>query len=144
MHILYGIAGAYALGSLILRETGVIFITVIGFGIPVLAFLLMEWVVPPLVAIFIGLQARWSFARTAYGLPLVILFAVITPSVHGKNVVLPTNVPWLAAFPASAADAAPIIQTRIVCWGALFLAALMLGRVSRAIRPPLERPEAQK
>ncbi|HRE16397.1 MAG TPA: hypothetical protein PLW86_04910 [Rhodocyclaceae bacterium] len=143
-NILYGIAGAYAFASLVLRETGIIFITVIGFGIPALALLLMEWVVPPLVAIIIGLQSRWSFEKAAHGLPLVLLFGVITPSVPGRNVVLPANVPWLAEFPASTVDAASIIQSRLIWWGGLFLTALVLGRISRAIHPPLGTSEPKE
>lgn len=134
--LLYGIAAAYAVLTLIARETGIILITVIGFGLPVFAFLAMEWLVPPLVAVIVGLQARWSLTRAFHGAPLVLLYTIITPFVHGKNVVLPADVPWLAAFPGSTTEAVSIIQQRIVWWGGAFLAALILGHLSRTIRPP--------
>jgi hypothetical protein len=143
-HLLYGIAGAYAVLTLIARETGIIFISVIGFGLPVLAFLAMEWLAPPLIAVFVGLQARWSLTKALYGAPLVILYTIITPFVHGKNVVLPANVPWLAAFPGSTAEAVSVIQQRIVWWGGAFLVTLILARISRIFRPLQQAQDAPK
>lgn len=128
---LYLSAIIYSGVSCLIREEGVILLTVIGFGLPVLALLAVEWIVPLLVASFFGLQARFSYSRAFAGAPLVILYAIVTPLTRGKNVVLPTNMPWLADFPASTRDAIPIIEGRILLWGGIFIFALMLGRLSR-------------
>lgn len=133
--ILYGIAIAYAAITCLVRENGIIMIEVIGFGLPLLLWLLFEWVAPPIIAALIGFQARQSIAKALAGIPLVFLYASVTPTVHGKSVVIPSIIPWLAAFPSSLTQAMPIIQERLILWGGVFLVALIFGKISRQTHP---------
>ena len=133
--VLYGVAMGYAILTCIVRENGIVMIEVFGFGLPVLCWLLMEWLAPLVIAIFMGVQASASISRAMSGAPLVILFSVVSPTVHGKNVVIPTLIPWLAAFPSSLPHTLPILQERLLLWGSVFLGALVLGRISRLTHP---------
>lgn len=128
---LYGIAIGYAALAYLARENGIIMIEVIGFGLPMILWLALEWVAPPVIAAFMGFQARQSIGKAMFGAPIVILFSVITPTVPGKNVVIPALIPWLAAYPSSLNQALPIIQERLFLWGGVFLVAVVLGKISR-------------
>lgn len=141
---LYGFAAGYAVISCLLRENGFTMVMVFGFGLPVLVLLVTEWVVPPLIAVFFGFQARWSFNKAISAIPLVILYSVISPTIHGKNTVLPVLLPWLADFPSSIALALPIIGERLVWWGSLFVIALVSGCISRVVSPPSSWPHSSE
>lgn len=133
---LYGFAAGYALISCLLRENGFTVLMVFGFGLPVLALLVIEWIAPPLIALFFGLQARSSLNKAISAIPLIILYSVISPTIQGKNTLLPVLLPWLAAFPSSIDLALPIIGERLVWWGSLFAIALVSAHISRIVRPP--------
>lgn len=139
---LYGFAASYALISCLLRETGFTMVMVFGFGLPVLALLVIEWVVPPLIAIFFGIQARCSLNKAISAIPLVIVYSVISPTIQGKNTALPVLLPWLAAFPSSIDLALPIMGERLVWWGSLFVIALVSAYISRIVSPPSSRPHS--
>ncbi len=127
----YGAAIGYAALAYLAREDGIILIEVIGFGLPALLWWAFEWFAPPAIAAFAGFQARQSIPSAAFAAPLVVLVAVITPTVRGTNVVIPGPIPWLAAFPFSLNQALPIIQERLVLWGSVFLLAVIVGRIIR-------------
>jgi hypothetical protein len=114
-------------------------IEVFGFGLSVLFCPLMEWVVPPLVAIKEGLRARVSIPRALIGIPLVFLFAVVTPTLKGKNTVIPAEVPWLAHH-SMADPMVSILLTRLLLWGAIFCVFMAVGIVLRRLKP-LSRTE---
>lgn len=128
---LYGVAIAYAALAYLVGENGIIMIEVIGFGLPMILWLALEWIAPLSIAVFMGFQARTSIVKALLGAPIVVLYCLVTPTVHARNIVLPALIPWLAAFPSSLNQALPIIQERLVLWGCVFLAAVVLGRIGR-------------
>jgi hypothetical protein len=105
----------------------------LGFGLLIFFYLAVEWVVAPVLAVIIGFQARWWSLPVLilFGAPVVILFTAISPVVSSGSKALGVPVPWLAVFTASRSAIAPIIQERLLWWGLLFIAAALLGRVSR-------------
>lgn len=109
----------------------------LGFGLLIIPYLMLEWVATPVVAALMGFQARWSVvAALIVGLPLVVLFTVITPVVSSGSESLAVPVPWLAVFAQSKSDIMPIVRERLLWWGALYACAMAIGRLSRYLRPP--------
>ncbi len=138
MAYLYGFAIAYTVFSFFITEGGILLITVFGFGLPVILFLLIEWCISPLLAAYFGFQARWSYFRAISGVPLIFLYTIITPFIPGKSTVLPTDVPWLSRFPVHVDKAIPIIQDRLVWWLCVFFISLVFGNISRFVVPQRE------
>jgi hypothetical protein len=129
----YAIAAVYSLLMFLIREDGVLFVEVIGLGLPVLAFLIVEWVLPVLVAVIAGLQIKWALRAAINAFPLVIVFACISPFVQGKNIVLPAHLPWMAAAPTSIPQAIEALVSRAPWWLLVYVRALVAGRL---MRPP--------
>ena len=137
---MYAVAIGYAALALAVGEDGIIMIEVFGFGLPVLIWPMMEWVIAPLVAITVGLQARESIPRALLGIPLVLLFALVTPTVKGKNTVIPAEVPWLAHH--SFGDAiVSVLLMRLLLWGGLFFISMVAAMVLRRFKTV---PEAER
>jgi len=129
----YG-AITYALGSFLQVLT-----VVLGFGLLIIPYLMLEWIATPLVALTMGFQARWSFSISIFlGVPLIVLFTVITPVVVSGNNSLPMPVPWLSVFEKGRFEVIPIIHERLIWWGGTYMAAVFIGRISRFIRPVAE------
>jgi len=105
----------------------------LGFCLLIFFYLAVEWVAAPALAVIIGFQARWWSLPVLVlcGAPVVILFTAISPVVSSGSESLAVPVPWLAVFSASRSSIAPIIQERLLWWGLLFIAAALLGRLSR-------------
>jgi hypothetical protein len=133
--VLYIFAVFYAVVSCSIRENGIVIINVIGFGLPMLLWWLLEWIAPLAVAVFVGFQARQSFSKAMFGLPLVFIYALVTPTIRGENDVIPSIIPWLAGFPTSLTKAMPILQERTLLWCGVFIASLILARISRLTHP---------
>ena len=131
MKLLYASATVYALLMLIVRENGVVLIEVLGFGLPVLVFLAIEWVLPVAVAAIAGFQNKWSLQAAINAFPLVVVFAAISPFVSGKSTVLPTHLPWMAAAPSSISQAIEAIASRAPWWLLVYVIALFAGRFMR-------------
>ncbi len=127
----YAIAAIYALLTFFIREDGVLIVEAIGLGLPVLAFLLIEWVLPVLAAAIAGLQTKWSLRAAINASPLVIVLACISPFVPGKNTVLPAHLPWMAAAPASVSQALEILVSQAPWWLLVYVLALVAGRFLR-------------
>lgn len=131
--VLYAVAIGYAVLALAVGENGIIMIDVFGFGLPVLVWLLLEWVAPPLVAATEGLRARESIPGALRGIPLVLLFAVVTPTVKGRNVVIPAEVPWLAHHSVGDGMVA-VLLARVLLWCAVFCAFFVAALVVRRLK----------
>lgn len=119
----------YALGPLAPIAT-----IALGLGLLIIPYLALEWVATPVVAALMGFQARWSVAAAlVVGLPLVVLFAVVTPVVSSGSEFLGVPVPRLAVFAKSKTSIWPVLRERLVWWGALYTCALIVGRLSRHV-----------
>ncbi|KAL0630206.1 hypothetical protein Q9L58_010948, partial [Maublancomyces gigas] len=72
----------------------------LGFGLLVIPYLALEWVVTPGIALLMGFQARWWSvpAVLVFGAPLVLLFTAITPVVSAGSEAMGVPVPWLAVY----------------------------------------------
>src|SRR4051794_6177394 len=103
---LYVVIAAYAALAYLLGPLMQLGTIVVGFGLPILLYLGLEWVACPMVAAAAGFHARWS-ATTALllGIPLVALFTFVTPVVGSGNPNLSVPVPWLSVH-SSAKDGA--------------------------------------
>jgi len=115
----------------------------LGFGLLIIPYLSVEWVFTPVLAVLIGFQARWWSipALLVCGVPVIVLFTVISPVVSSGGESLAVPVPWLAVFTKSRTAVVPIIQERLLWWGLLFAFAAFLGRLSR--RYKRRTPESQ-
>ncbi|MGB2833539.1 MAG: hypothetical protein WBC07_11340 [Methylotenera sp.] len=133
--VLYVFAIFYAVLSCLIREDGIILIDVIGFGLPMLFWLAMEWIAPFTVSVFMGMKARESFSKAMFGLPLVLLYSLVTPTIRGENHVIPSIIPWLAGFPSSLPKALPILQERMLLWCGVFIVSLIFAKISRLTHP---------
>ena len=131
-------AVAYFLGPLVPIAT-----IALGFGLLIIPYLFMEWIATPVVAAVMGYQARWTISGAlVFGLPLVVLFTAITPVVSSGNASMSVPVPWLSVFASNKAKVVPIILERLVWWVSLYLVALVTGRISRHIRPPIDESDS--
>lgn len=131
--VLYAVVIGYAVLAFAVGENGIIMIEVFGFGLPVLIWPLLEWVAPPLVAMTEGLRARESISSALRGIPLVLLFAIVTPTVKGKNVVIPAEVPWLAHHSFRDGIVSVLLE-RVLLWSAVFLVVLVAVLVLRRLK----------
>lgn len=132
--LIYGVT-AYALGSFLQVVT-----VVLSFGLLIIFYLALEWIATPFVALAIGFQARWSFTTSlVLGAPLVVLFTVITLVVSSGNPSLPMPVPWLSVFKKARTEVIPIIHERLIWWGGIYMTGMLIGRISRFIRPIAEK-----
>jgi hypothetical protein len=127
----------YAAFAVVLGE-GVQLVTIVFFfGLLVIPYLALEWVVTPLVAVVSGIYARWSIALAlAAGLPLVLAFTIVTPVVSSGNSSLPVPVPWLSNYSSAKSAVVPIIRERLTWWISVYTLSFAVGLASRAIRPP--------
>lgn len=121
----------YATLNLLLGEyVGVITIRV-GFGLPIIPYLIIEWIVTPLVAVYSGFQSQSSKKDAlCVGLPLFVLYTVVTPVVGSGGWV---PVPWLSVFSQELQTVLPIISTRLLWWGGLYSVAYLCGMFVRNV-----------
>jgi len=132
---LYGVVALYA-GIAYLAGPLVPLATIVALGLPVVVYLMLEWVATPLVAVAVGFHARWSLlTAVALGVPLVVLFTFVTPVVGSGDPNLSVPVPWLSVYSASKESALATARERLVWWASVYLACITVGLVSRRIRP---------
>lgn len=131
--VVYG-ALTYILGE------GLQLITIIFFfGLLLIPYLALEWVITPLVAMVSGIYARWSVTLAlAAGLPLILAFTIVTPVVSSGNSSLPVPVPWLSIFASAKATVAPVIRERLAWWLSLYAICFAVGLISRVVKPRRE------
>jgi hypothetical protein len=131
---LYGFTILYAVVSYLLRQYVEIATILIGFGMPILLYLALEYIATPVIACIAGFYARWSIPfAVIVGYPLVILATVVFPVGNTKSNSLPVPVPWLAAYSASKDDVMREIPERLLWWTSLFLIFLIIGLITRWI-----------
>lgn len=123
--ILYAGIILYAAINLVLGEYVSIITIRVGFGLPIIPYLIIEWIVTPLVVAYSGFQSRWSKKDAlCVGLPLFVLYTVVTPVVSSGGWV---PVPWLSVFSQELQTVLPIISTRLLWWGGLYSVAYLWG-----------------
>lgn len=127
-------------GALMYRLGPVVPIATIalGFGLLIIPYLLLEWVVTPGIAVLMGFQARWRSVPSTLilGGPLVLLFTLVTPVVSAGSEGMGVPVPWLAVYANNKESIIPIIHERLVWWGLAFAASAIAGRMSNFIWKP--------
>lgn len=120
---------AYGLIPYLLGQLIVIPILAIGFGLPIVLFVVIHYAGPPLVACVAGYGARWSLgASCLLGYPLLVLASAVFP-IGNTEGGLPVPVPWLAAYKTESSRAA-FLNSMHEClpyYTALFLIALAVG-----------------
>jgi hypothetical protein len=137
---LYASILAYGAATYFLGESLQLLTVVVGFGLLIVPYLTFEWVAAPVVALAMGFQARWSFMTSiVLGVPLVVLFTVITPVISSGNSSLPIPVPWLSVFEIGKSEVIPIIRERLIWWAGAYLAGMLIGWISRFVRPATEQ-----
>lgn len=133
---LYAVVTTYAALTYFLGELVPLATIVLGFGIFIILYLMLEWVATPMVAAFMGFHARWSVGTAlVFGLPLVVAFTFVTPVVSSGNATLAVPVPWLSVYTKSRVEVLPLIWERLVWWGVLYAVSMLLGLVSRKLKP---------
>jgi len=133
---LYAFILAYGSATYFLGESLQLLTVIVGFGLLIIPYLALEWVASPVVALAMGFQARWSFRTSIIlGAPLISLFTAITPVISSGNSSLPIPVPWLSVFERGRLEVFPIIQERLIWWACAYLTGLLIGWISRFIRP---------
>ncbi|MCX7514653.1 hypothetical protein [Frateuria sp. STR12] len=133
---LYKAIFGYAVMCLVLGKMLQVVTVVLGFGLLIVAYLGLEWVATPLVAAYAGVQSRWSPRRALWaGIPLFVVFTVVTPVVDSGASALPMPVPWLSVFQAKKAEVLPVIEMRLAWWACVYGVAYVLGLFSRRFRP---------
>lgn len=138
---MYGVVAVYAALTYLLGDLVPLATIALGFGILIIPYLLLEWIATPLVAAIMGFQARWSIGvALVLGLPLVVAFTFATPVISSGDPTLSVPVPWLSVYAKSRATVLPLIKERLLWWGMLYAVAMLLGLVSRKLKPvELER-----
>ena len=130
---LYAFTLCYAAVNYLLGEFVALLTLLIGFGLPIFAYLALEYIATPLIGCLAGFQARWSVLRALLlGYPLLVLAALVFPVGNTKKA-MPVPVPWLAAYEASRDEVMSAMRERIVWLSALFLVLVAAGLASRAI-----------
>ena len=125
---------AFCLGPLVPLGT-----IVVGFGLLIIPYLALEWIATPVVAIAMGYYSRWSIgASVLHGVPLVALYALVTPVVSSGDSTLSVPVPWLSVYAANKVSILPIISQRLQWWASLYLLSALAGRLSRVFVPVQE------
>ena len=125
---------AFYLGPLVPLGT-----IVVGFGLLIVPYLALEWVATPVVAVAMGYCARWSIgASVLLGVPLVALYALVTPVVSSGDPTLSVPVPWLSVYEANKVSIVPMISERLHWWASLYLLSALAGRLSRGLVPVQE------
>lgn len=130
---LYLVVGLYAAVTYVLGPYIPLATIVLGFGMLVVPYLMLEWVLTPAVALLTGFQARWWSvpAVILLGSPLVVLFTVVTPVVSSGSQTLAVPVPWMAVHAKGTGAPLATIRERLVWWGSLHGLGLLAGWASR-------------
>jgi hypothetical protein len=104
----------------------------IGFGVPIIVFMAVDYAGPIIIAGIVGYLARWSFlASGVLGYPLVVLATAVAPIGNTEHSALPVPVPWLAVYKKASSQEAftSAIQDQLPINSAVFLTALLVGIV---------------
>ncbi|MGQ5522201.1 hypothetical protein ACUHMQ_02965 [Chitinimonas sp. PSY-7] len=135
--VLYAFIILYAALTFLLGELVPIITIVLGFGMLIIPYLILEWVVTPMIAAVMGFQARWSLiAAIIFGIPLMFLYTIATPVVSSGNSSLPVPVPWLSVYKTMKHSILPIITERLIWWSGIYLFAAFIGKISCRWSPP--------
>ena len=135
---LFAIAALYALLCVGLGKLMIVVTLVIGFGLPVLLWLAMEWAAPPLVALFAGGVARYfPICSLALGIPLVLAFTFVSPVASGGSSDFSVPLPWLSIAEVRAKGLGDLLLQRAQLWLAVYAGIFVLAYVSRVVRPPM-------
>lgn len=132
---LYAVILIYAALAFALGEA-LALLTVVALGLPMVAYLAAEWIVTPLVAGYAGFQSRFSHAQALLvGIPLALLYVVVTPTLDTGPEGLYVRVPWLGLYAAKVDQIGPVLGERLRWWACVYAAGYAVGMVSRWVCP---------
>lgn len=126
--VIYLVVIGYGLATYLVGEM-IVLPTIIGVGLPIILYLTLDYLAPPLIACFAGYYARWSLPFSLFaGYPLVVLASLIFP-VGNTEKSLPVPVPWLSAYKTASSQKAIMssIADRLPWHTGLFILAVLVG-----------------